>query len=255
MYDKLAAARGIKSAYERLLGANLRGEVPPWLHAMRTTPPVDSLVREPSTFATRGQLDFEATARAQSQGSGGQGAQIRRTIPEGCVARSHKKRDLRTRCNQPPRIEFPEDRLRKEFYRNHPFERLNPRIMLEHAGKRPQKWSRLADGGGQVTGESVIRYQHYLMEASGLSKQEAYAQATKEFYAVRAREEMEAKIAQQEAHFYGAQPLKKPFSAHQLAVEDKEICKNADVFAARQEEQRMRDVLSEKMFVAAAEGS
>ncbi|KAJ1950519.1 hypothetical protein EC988_004356 [Linderina pennispora] len=94
----------------------------------------------------------------------------------------------------------------------------------------------------------VIRYQHYLMEAEGLSKQEAYSKATDEFYKVRAREEMEAKIAAQEAKAYGARPLDKPYSTHQLAMEDREIRKSTQIIQRRQEEQRMRSVTTEKMF-------
>ncbi|KAJ2767431.1 mitochondrial ribosomal small subunit component, partial [Coemansia nantahalensis] len=149
-----ASARSVRRAYEQLLEANLRDRVPAWLRAMRSVPPADSLVRSPTLFSTRGQYTFEAGARGSRQGSAAlHGEQIRRALPKGCVSARHNKAALRTRCNRPPKIEFPEDELRREFYKNHPFELFRPRIVMELTGKNNQDWSRLADGTGQVTGE------------------------------------------------------------------------------------------------------
>ncbi|KAJ2689812.1 mitochondrial ribosomal small subunit component [Coemansia spiralis] len=249
-----ASAQGVRRAYEQLLEANLRDRVPAWLRAMQSVPPADSLVRSPTLFSTRGQYNFEAGARGSSNGQGSaavHGAQIRRALPKGCVSARHNKAALRTRRNRPPKIEFPEDELRREFYKNHPFELYRPRIVMELTGKNNQDWARLTDGTGQVTGESVVRYQHYLMQAGGLSKQEAYAQATREFYKIRGREELEAKVAQQEAQSYGAQGLLKPFSNKQLAVEERELRRSAKAFETRSQEQLVRTAVTEKMFAAA----
>ncbi|KAJ2352613.1 mitochondrial ribosomal small subunit component [Coemansia sp. RSA 2618] len=254
MHKKPSAPRGIRLAYEHLLSAKLRGVVPPWLHAMRSTPPADSLVRDPSMFATRGKMKFEDDSCESSQQNDTSSTRIRRTLPVGCVSFNHKKKHMHAKCNRPPKIVFPEDSLRKEFFKNHPFETFRPRTLTETSKMRPQTWSQLSDGTGQVTGENVIRYQYYLMQTKGMSKHDAYSQATEEFYAIRAREEMEAKIAQQEAHFYGAHALKKPFSVHQLRVEDAEIRKSAEAFKRRQEEERMKDSMAtEKMFAATEE--
>ncbi|KAJ2482406.1 mitochondrial ribosomal small subunit component [Coemansia sp. RSA 2131] len=251
MYKKPSAPRGIKQAYEQLLSIKMRGVVPPWLHAMRSVPPADSLVREPSMFATHGKTKFEIDNPQSSQPiTSGKGF-LKRTLPKGCVSLHHKKIYMRVKCNRPPRIVFPEDKLRKEFYKNHPFEASRPRTMIETGRHSTQKWDTLSDGTSQVTGESVIRYQHYLMQTKGLSKQDAYTQATDEFYAIRAQEDMEAKVAQEEAHQYGARPLKKPYSAYQLFKEDKMIRSSAEAFRARRAVDRMRDGLSEKTYTSA----
>ncbi|KAJ2382054.1 hypothetical protein GGI05_005778 [Coemansia sp. RSA 2603] len=101
---------------------------------------------------------------------------------------------------------------------------------------------------------SVIRYQYYLMQSKGLSEQAAYVQATEEFYKVRGREEVEAKIARKEAQAYGARMLEeRPFSAHQLVAETREIRRSVKAFEQRREEQKLRNVVSEKMFAAAGE--
>ncbi|KAJ2610925.1 mitochondrial ribosomal small subunit component [Coemansia sp. RSA 1365] len=242
-----SVARGVAKAYEKLLSANLRKEAPPWLHAMRSTPPADSLVREPTQFSTHGQLGFEKTAGKGNQGSGVHGTQIRRTLPKGCVAVSHQKARLRTKGNRPPKIVFPEDRLRREFYKNHPFETYRPRILMELTGKTNQEWKQLTDGTGQVTGENVIRYQYYLMQARGMTREAAYAQATREFYAVRAREDAESKTAQEEARFYGARMLEKPFSARILRLEESEIRRSTKVFMTRAQEQQIRDTTADNL--------
>ncbi|KAJ2745533.1 mitochondrial ribosomal small subunit component [Coemansia sp. BCRC 34301] len=255
MYKRPSGARGVKQAYERLLGANLREGEPAWLRAMGSVPPADSLVRETTQFSTQGHLGFEqpvtvAAGRREQQAQSG--SRISRAVAEGCVTNNHKRSQLRTRSTKPPRIEFPEDQLRRTFYRNHPFEKERPRIVMEPTGQTEQDWSQLTRGVGQVTGENVIRYQYYLMQNRGLSEREAYAQATSEFYKIRAREEMEAKSARQEALAYGARGLAKPFSASQLAAEDRALRRSTKAFARRAEEQSMRTAISEKMFAMGA---
>ncbi|KAJ2781145.1 mitochondrial ribosomal small subunit component [Coemansia interrupta] len=257
MYKKPSAARGVRQTYEQLLKANLRPQVPAWLRAMRRVPAADSLVRDPSYFNTAGTLEFEkkgAAAKAGSANGERVRTEIKRSLPEGCVSIKHSKVQLRTSSTRPPKIEFPEDRLRRVFYKNHPFELTRPRILMEVTGQTSSDWSRLASGRKQVTGEDVIRHQYYLMQSEGLSEQAAYAQATGEFYKMRAREEIEAKIARREAQAYGARLLEeRPFSAHQLVAETREIRRSAKAFEQRREEQKLRNVVSEKMFAAAGE--
>ncbi|KAJ1837953.1 mitochondrial ribosomal small subunit component [Coemansia sp. RSA 2703] len=257
MYKKPSAARGVRQTYEQLLKANLRPQVPAWLRAMRRVPAADSLVRDPSYFGTAGRLEFEkkrAAVNAEAADGEEVRAEIKRSLPEGCVSTKHSKRQLRTRSTRPPKIEFPEDRLRREFYKNHPFELARPRILMEVTGQTSSDWSQLASGRKQVTGEDVIRYQYYLMQSKGLSEQAAYVQATEEFYKVRGREEVEAKIARKEAQAYGARMLEeRPFSAHQLVAETREIRRSVKAFEQRREEQKLRNVVSEKMFAAAGE--
>ncbi|KAJ2494119.1 mitochondrial ribosomal small subunit component [Coemansia sp. RSA 2052] len=158
MYKRPSGARGVKQAYERLLGANLRESEPAWLRAMGRVPPADSLVRETTQFSTQGRLGFEqpavgGQAQAQAQAQDQSGSRISRAVAEGCVTSRHKKSQLRTRSTKPPRIEFPEDQLRRTFYRNHPFEKERPRIVMEPTGQTEQDWSQLTHGYGQVTGE------------------------------------------------------------------------------------------------------
>ena len=56
---------------------------------------------------------------------------------------------------QPMKIEYPEDKLREEFFGDHPWELARPRIVLEDDGKdyQNQDWSRIEQPGKQLDGE------------------------------------------------------------------------------------------------------
>ncbi|KAJ1949716.1 mitochondrial ribosomal small subunit component [Linderina pennispora] len=154
MYKKPSTARQIQHVYEKLLDAKLRDKAPAWLKAMQNTPASASLVRDPSYFSTKGQLPFEKTKAAAAAAAGSEAiGQVSRALPVGCVAINHRKRNLKTRSPKPPKIEFPEDSLRREFYKRHPFELLRPRIVMEPNGRTETNWSRLSSGSSQVTGE------------------------------------------------------------------------------------------------------
>jgi small subunit ribosomal protein S23 len=60
---------------------------------------------------------------------------------------------------RPQPIEYEEDRLRKEFYSDHPWELARPRVVLENDGKDGQRydWSSIQQRGKPLDGE---RYDH-----------------------------------------------------------------------------------------------
>jgi len=55
----------------------------------------------------------------------------------------------------PQPITYEEDKLRKEFYSDHPWELARPRIILEQDGKDGQKcnWSKIQQPGRQLNAE------------------------------------------------------------------------------------------------------
>ena len=59
---------------------------------------------------------------------------------------------------QPRNIVYPEDRLRSEFFRDHPWELARPRIVLENDGTdaRPRRWDTIQQEGRQLDGERYI---------------------------------------------------------------------------------------------------
>ncbi|CAG8595416.1 5545_t:CDS:2 [Paraglomus brasilianum] len=120
--------------------------------------------------------------------------------------RSHSSKHLRQKHARPQPIVYPEDRLRRIFYRDHPYELLRPQVLIEKDAPRRTIWDSLTHKGeapSDITGESVIQYQLHLM-SNGSSERDAYVVACREFYAVRAREEVEQRVAEEQARAFGA---------------------------------------------------
>ncbi|POS79943.1 mitochondrial 37S ribosomal protein S25 [Diaporthe helianthi] len=109
---------------------------------------------------------------------------------------------------KPQRIAYPEDELRRNFFKDHPWELARPRVVVELDGKdaRYVDWSRgLRQPGVPVTGESVVQRQLWLMENhEGITKEEAYDIARKELYDIRQHQDITRRIAQEEARMVGA---------------------------------------------------
>lgn len=142
--------------------------------------------------------------------------------------RMHKPR----RTFIPQQIMYEEDELRQTFFKDHPWELARPRIVLEIDGKdgRHCDWSKgVLQTGLPLSGECVVQRQMWLMynkheviethqfeengevreehvvaKAGPLSREEAYDMARKEFYALRHQEQVEVRIAQEEARMVGA---------------------------------------------------
>jgi len=108
---------------------------------------------------------------------------------------------------KPQPIQYEEDKLRSDFFGDHPWELARPRIVLEDDGKDGQRWdwSNIQQRGRPLSGESVIQRQLWLMNnVSGMSRDQAYDKARKEFYALRQEEEVERRVAREEALSTGA---------------------------------------------------
>ncbi|KAK8094172.1 37S ribosomal protein S25 [Apiospora hydei] len=96
-----------------------------------------------------------------------------------------------SRLFQPQKLVYKEDELRKKFYTDHPWELARPRMIIEMDGKDAPPL--------------VVQRQMYLMEnVPGITEDTAYDQVRKEFYKLRQEEEIERRIAQEEARMVGA---------------------------------------------------
>jgi len=112
------AAQRVHQATTRLLASRLPIRTPPWLKVIGDLPPSERLTRPPLRPGGR------ATKKA-------------------------------SKMFQPQRISYPEDKLRFEFFGDHPWELARPRIILEDDGKDYQKydWSRIEQPGKKLDGE------------------------------------------------------------------------------------------------------
>ncbi|MCJ1287066.1 mitochondrial ribosomal small subunit component [Xylographa opegraphella] len=128
-----------------------------------------------------------------------------RTQPIEHHRRSRTKKP--SKLFQPQNITYPEDKLRREFFGDHPWELARPRVVLENDGKDAQTedWSQIRQPGRPLDGESVVRRQAWLMEnVPKISKAGAYDQARREFYEERLQEDVERRVAKEEALATGA---------------------------------------------------
>lgn len=107
------------------------------------------------------------------------------------------------------RIRYREDELRKRFFKEHPWELARPVQLLENDGDdtKHHDWSKITQTGKQLSGESVVQRQLYLMTqvSPPMTKDKAYLHACQEFYKLRTFEAVEKRIAMEEAMAFGAQ--------------------------------------------------
>ncbi|KAL2263717.1 hypothetical protein VTK26DRAFT_5473 [Humicola hyalothermophila] len=180
MGRRFLAARVYQTAQERIHSPRIQGTfkpTAPWIQAVADIPPAEILTRPYPIQHSERRMRGRAARRPA--------------------------RDM----FRPTRIVYPEDELRRDFYRDHPWELARPRLVLELDGQdgRYRDWSKgLRQPGMQLSGESVVQRQLWLMEAKGMRKEEAYDKARKEFYKLRQQEEIEQRIAVEEARMYGA---------------------------------------------------
>ncbi|KAK4157658.1 mitochondrial ribosomal protein S25 [Chaetomidium leptoderma] len=173
------AARVHQSAQTLLATSVIPGkpnQAAPWVKAVANIPPAEILTRP---------------------------YPIQHTEPKDRGRAAQRPRNL----FRPTKIVHPEDQLRQDFFRDHPWELARPKLLLEMDGQdaRYRDWSKgLRQPGMALSGESVVQRQLWLMEVKGVSKLRAYDLARKEFYKLRQQEEIERRISVEEARMYGA---------------------------------------------------
>ncbi|KAI2778835.1 mitochondrial ribosomal protein [Daldinia loculata] len=124
----------------------------------------------------------------------------------------HKKQNPKvrkpSRLFQPQELVYEEDELRRTFYKDHPWELARPRMIIEMDGRDAQRydWSKgLIQPGMPLCGECVVQRQLWMMHnVPGITKDQAYDTVRREFYALRQQEEVERRIAKEEAQMVGA---------------------------------------------------
>lgn len=177
----------------RMLKRGKKEAHPPWFHVIGTIPPAQILTRPP--------MQKKASKSRRS-----------------------------SKIFKPLNITPVEDKLRWEFFNDHPWELARPRVVLENDGLDHTRWEwghalcrpvaaandaaakqRVLDWDRQhitqasrpLNGEAVVQRQQWLMHNENISEPAAYDKARKEFYRARHRQEIEQKVAKEEALFYG----------------------------------------------------
>ncbi|KAF4119517.1 small subunit ribosomal protein S23 [Geosmithia morbida] len=186
---------------------NRKVATPPWYEILSSCPPAETLVR---------------------------------TVPVRHHQAAPKKKAAKPRnLYRPQPISYPEDKLRRVFYKDHPWELARPRVLVESDGKDYQfiDWSRgLRQPGIPLSGESVVQRQLWRMENENMSRQQAYDVTRREFYRLRQEEEVEKRIAKEEAQHVGAYFGKSRLEVGML-LEDSEY-ENWKVWAGKEAQKR-----------------
>ncbi|KAI0442876.1 mitochondrial ribosomal protein S25 [Xylaria telfairii] len=149
---------------------------------------------------------------------------ITRTYPP-----QHKKHNPKIRrprkLFQPQQLVYEEDELRTQFYVDHPWELARPRMMIEMDGRDAERydWSKgLRQPGMPLCGESVVQRQLWMMHSvEGMTQAKAYDIVRREFYALRQEEDVERRIAKEEAMKVGAYFGMSPMAVG-MELEDRE---------------------------------
>jgi len=108
-------------------------------------------------------------------------------------------------------IEYIADHIRRQFFRDHPFEALRAQTLVEreklrelHPAQRKQ-WTRLRQHGRNPSPESAIQFAVSLYEHHDLPLSIAYHQAAAQFRSLRAELAVASEFAINEAKFLGAE--------------------------------------------------
>jgi small subunit ribosomal protein S23 len=131
--------------------------------------------------------------------------------PRGSFAPAlNQNRKLTPKKVAPESIHYVEDDVRRQFFRDHPFESFRPvsivergEIMDEHPiiGKT---WTRLRQRGRNPSSEDAIKYAVNLFKFHDISLTEAYTRAVAQFRALRSEHQIATSFAVMEADAFGA---------------------------------------------------
>ncbi|RAL09013.1 mitochondrial 37S ribosomal protein mS23 [Aspergillus homomorphus CBS 101889] len=173
----------------------MREKLPPWADVIADIPPAQALVRNQ---AHQHQLVRQRVKSVPGKSQ----PQTVFTVREKPI-----KSKKASRMFLPTEMKFEEDRLRTKFFKDHPWELARPRILVEKSGQdfRRYNWSKLQQRGKRLDGESVVQRQLWLLNnVPDMTESVSYDIARREFYQLRLREDIERRVAVEEAEATGA---------------------------------------------------
>lgn len=141
-----AAPIKIAKHVSSLLKGRLLKEPPVWLPVVQSIPPGPSVIRSQNEeINVSGQTDIEKKLFSTHKTTNRQ---------------RYSQKHLRTPPPRPRAIVYPEDKLRKQFYKDHPFELARPKVLVENElGINRTDYSKLMLDGmhpSQIDGEAYV---------------------------------------------------------------------------------------------------
>ncbi|KAI9731783.1 MAG: mitochondrial ribosomal small subunit component [Cirrosporium novae-zelandiae] len=205
----------VSQATQNLLTASKIPRLPDWHTVVRETPPSQPLIRTQPLAHPVSRIRLQTVVGPNGEkhvsevdiGDDSETASVYRD------PNAHRKKGSRPKARKPSKlfqpvdIKYEEDELRKEFYRDHPWELARPRVLLEDDGndRAKEDWNHIEQTTRKVDGESVIqRTLHLLQTVPDITPSEALNKARRELYQARLKSHIEAQIAQSEALYVGA---------------------------------------------------
>ncbi|KAF8898942.1 mitochondrial ribosomal protein S25-domain-containing protein [Infundibulicybe gibba] len=168
----------------RLMRAEYIKQEPVWFQAVLNYPP---LPLPPKAPAPRTAYDQSPKNASSSGGS-----------------------KLRPQTPKPLPIYYLEDDVRRQFFRDHPFEAFRPTTLVEGATIEDQhpiqglSWTRLRQRGRNPTPEDAIRFTLNLHQYHGIPITQAYSRAIAQFRSLRSEHHIATTFAVLEAESLGA---------------------------------------------------
>ncbi|AMD20522.1 HDL222Wp [Eremothecium sinecaudum] len=178
--------------------AGLLKNIPAWYNVIAAVPPAKRFAREPkfvNPSNNSSKTKYEGLNEYADNYTG-----FFKTRPS-----ASDKTVQSSALYKAPKMLYIEDKLRKIFYEQHPWELSRPKVLIENDIETDFDWSCIQQLGRPLDGESVVQRTLFLMKSdSSIKILDAYEQARFEFYSIRMRQELEEQIAQEEAQMYGS---------------------------------------------------
>ncbi|KAF9448180.1 hypothetical protein P691DRAFT_65885 [Macrolepiota fuliginosa MF-IS2] len=179
-------ANQVHQQVSRLMRANYIKKEPAWYQAVLQYPPLPLPPRAPPI---RTEYDQQSSGPVVTSG---QATRLRKLKP------------------RPLPIKYIEDDVRRQFFRDHPFEAFRPKTLVEGAGiesphsVKGEEWMRLRQRGRNPSPEDAIQFAVNLHQHHNLSLSQAYLRAVAQFRALRSEHHIASTFAVNEAETFGA---------------------------------------------------
>ncbi|KAK4052866.1 mitochondrial ribosomal small subunit component [Microbotryomycetes sp. JL221] len=225
------SATGVLQTVDRLLKSKTYlKSPPPAFYPMLSHPPAPSLVREqaPRTrddlpqSSTKPATPYQALCQRRDQGDQltddelnllKRGPQAYYATMPQTLTRRNPKLDARQgrKTARPLPIVFAEDQVRRQFFKDHPFEAYRPTsvnerdVVQQPRGPQGTQWTELRQRTIVPTPEDAIAFIVNLNSSHGIPMSQAYKHGLSQFRSLRAEHEMANRAAMLEASSHGAQ--------------------------------------------------
>ncbi len=108
---------------------------------------------------------------------------------------------------KPEKLRFVEDDIRSLFYKQHPWELADPKVLNENErnlniGKLD--WSTMKQYTKKLDGESVVQRTLYLVKVENMPLYNAYEQSKYEYYRLKIADETESSVTAEQSEMFGA---------------------------------------------------